>query len=155
MEPIGSGPSGESLPLYRRLSEKLAVRFCHALISDSKDVQEYYQEEHKAQTSCIVYGIRERRSRRHDVLDQFHLKQRGYVLFVGRLVPENNIHHLIHAFEKVETDLRLVIVGDDPWEKTYVQVLKSTVESKDYFYRRCLRRRLCAVAAECLYVRVA
>ncbi len=55
---------------YLRLSEKLAVRFCHALISDSKDVQEYYQEEHKARSSCIVYGIRERRSRRHDVLDQ-------------------------------------------------------------------------------------
>src|SRR6185503_177 len=118
---------------YLRLSEKLAVRFCHALISDSKDVQEYYEEEHKAPSSCIVYGIRERRSRRHDVLDQFHLKQREYVLFVGRLVPENNIHHLIHAFEKVETDLRLVIVGDDPWEKTYVQVLKSTVDPRIIF----------------------
>ena len=118
---------------YLRLSEKLAVRFCHALISDSKDVQEYYEEEHKAPSSCIVYGIRERRSRRQDVLDRFHLKQREYVLFVGRLVPENNIHHLIHAFEKVETDLRLVIVGDDPWEKTYVQVLKSTVDPRIIF----------------------
>src|SRR5258705_13314418 len=47
---------GKFARLYLKLSEKLAVRFCHALISDSKDVQAYYLEEYNAQTSCIVYG---------------------------------------------------------------------------------------------------
>ena len=118
---------------YLRLSEKLAVRFCHALISDSRDVQAYYQETYKVPSSCIVYGMREHRSQQQDVLDHFKLQQRGYVLFVGRLVPENNIHHLIRAFEKIETNLNLVIVGDDPWEKEYVQNLKATVDPRIIF----------------------
>jgi glycosyltransferase involved in cell wall biosynthesis len=118
---------------YLRLSERLAVRFCHALISDSKDVKAYYQEEYDAPSSCIVYGMREHRSPHQDVRDRFNLQPRRYVLFVGRLVPENNIHHLIHAFEKIETDLKLVIVGDDPWEKEYVQSLKATRDPRIIF----------------------
>src|SRR6266700_1494752 len=68
-----------------------------------------------------------------DVLDRFGLKPREYVLFVGRLVPENNIQQLIRAFEQVETRKRLVIVGDDPWERDYVRRLKSTRDSRILF----------------------
>jgi glycosyltransferase involved in cell wall biosynthesis len=115
---------------YLRFSEKLAVRCCHGLISDSKDVMNYYQQSYGAPSFCIVYGTCERRSQQNDVLDRFQLTNRGYVLFVGRLVPENNVHHLVKAFEKVSTDRKLVIVGDDPWEKEYVRALKSTVDPR-------------------------
>jgi glycosyltransferase involved in cell wall biosynthesis len=40
------------------------------------------------------------------------------------------VHHLVKAFEKVSTDRKLVIVGDDPWEKEYVRALKSTVDPR-------------------------
>jgi glycosyltransferase involved in cell wall biosynthesis len=66
-------------------------------------------------------------------LDRFALRSREYVLFVGRLVPENNIHHLIRAFEQSKTGKKLVIVGDDPWEKEYVQSLKSTRDPRITF----------------------
>jgi glycosyltransferase involved in cell wall biosynthesis len=118
---------------YLRFSEKLAVRFCDRLISDSKDVQQYYQREHGVESVCIVYGVREHRSDHIDTLQRFHLSQRDYVLFVGRLVPENNVHHLIRAFEQSTTTKKLVIVGDDPWEKTYVRSLKATRDSRIIF----------------------
>jgi len=111
---------------YLRLSERLAGRFCHALISDSNEVMDYYQKTHRVPSSCIVYGMRECRSKQRHVLGQFGLKERDYILFVGRLVPENNVHHLIRSFEQLRTDKKLVIVGDDPWEKEYVRALKST-----------------------------
>jgi glycosyltransferase involved in cell wall biosynthesis len=66
-------------------------------------------------------------------LKRFGLNEREYVLFVGRLVPENNIHHLIAAFEQLHTDKKLVIVGDDPWGKKYVGSLKSTRDSRIVF----------------------
>jgi glycosyltransferase involved in cell wall biosynthesis len=66
-------------------------------------------------------------------LERFGLTSRQYVLFVGRLVPENNIHHLIKAFERTRTDKKLVIVGDDPWEKEYVRALKSTQDPRVVF----------------------
>jgi len=118
---------------YLRFSEKLAVLFCHGLISDSKDVMHYYLHCYRALSSCIAYGTREQRSLQKDVLDRFQLRSRNYVLFVGRLVPENNVHHLVAAFEKTSTDQKLVIVGDDPWEKEYVRSLKSSSDPRIVF----------------------
>jgi len=118
---------------YLRLSEKLAVRFCHEVISDAGEVHNYYRRQYDADTFCITYGMREYHTDATDVLDRFGLKPREYVLFVGRLVPENNIHQLIRAFEQVETGKRLVIVGDDPWERDYVRRLKSTRDSRVLF----------------------
>lgn len=124
---------GRGARWYLRFSEKLAVLFCQGLISDSNDVMRYYEQTYGAASSCIVYGTCERRSQQNDVLERFRLKDRGYVLFVGRLVPENNVHHLIRAFEQVSTERKLVIVGDDPWEKEYVRSLKSSGDPRVVF----------------------
>lgn len=118
---------------YLRFSERLAVVFCHGLISDSQDVMSYYQQRYGAPTSCIVYGMREYRSEGRNVLARFGLQEREYVLFVGRLVPENNVHQLIQAFEKTLTKKKLVIVGDDPWERAYVSTLKATRDPRIVF----------------------
>jgi glycosyltransferase involved in cell wall biosynthesis len=118
---------------YLKMSESLAVRFSHALVSDSRDVQKYYTRRYGAESSLITYGIREIPVTGHDWLDRFALHSREYVLFVGRLVPENNIHELIRAFEQTSTDKKLVIVGDDPWEKEYVRSLKSTTDPRVMF----------------------
>jgi len=118
---------------YLRLSERLAVFFCHGLISDSSEVLDYYRRNYGAVSSCIVYGMREHRSNKRDVLERFGLHEREYVLFVGRLVPENNVHHLIKAFERVGTNKKLVIVGDDPWERDYIFSLKSTRDPRVIF----------------------
>jgi glycosyltransferase involved in cell wall biosynthesis len=118
---------------YLRLSEKIAVLSCQRLISDSKDVMSYYEKSYGVNSSCIVYGTREHRSEKNNALLRLGLKTRSYVLFVGRLVPENNIHHLISAFEQTSTDQKLVIVGDDPWEKDYVRSLKSSRDPRVVF----------------------
>ena len=143
---------------YLRFSEWLAVRLCHGLISDSQEVMNYYRTNYGAGSSCIAYGIREREPAKNEVLAcstlaRFGLRPRDYVLFVGRLVPENNVHHLIRAFENTafentafentafentafentKTARKLVIVGDDPWERDYVRSLKSTRDPRIVF----------------------
>ena len=124
---------GRLARLYLRFSELWAVWVCNALISDSNDVKRYYLSKYHAESVCIVYGMREHESEASNWLEKFGLAQRQYILFVGRLVPENNIHLLISAFEQVVTDLRLVIVGDDPWEKEYVASLRSTRDPRVLF----------------------
>lgn len=118
---------------YLRFSEKWATLFCHALISDSKEVMGYYLQNFGTASSCIVYGMREHTSKQRDVLDRFGLGERDYVLFVGRLVPENNVHLLVRAFEGTVTGRKLVIVGDDPWEKEYIASLKSSRDARIIF----------------------
>lgn len=124
---------GSVARFYLRFSERFAVRFCDQLISDSRDVQQYYEHKHSSDSACIVYGMREQRSTSNDLMRRFGLEERGYILFVGRLVPENNVHHLIRAFEQTTTNRKLVIVGDDPWETAYVRSLKSTRDPRVIF----------------------
>ena len=118
---------------YLRFSERLAVLFCHRLVGDSREVVRYYREVYGVSPSLITYGIRETTAEGLEWLERFALKPREYVLFVGRLVPENNIHQLIQAFERTATDKKLVIVGHDPWEKDYVRSLKSTQDPRIIF----------------------
>ncbi len=118
---------------YLRLSERLAAWFCNALISDSREVQDYYKKKYRIDSSLITYGVRESTGNGREWLDRLGLTPREYVLFVGRLVPENCVHHLIAAFEHIRTDKKLVIVGDDPWGKTYINRLKSTRDPRIIF----------------------
>lgn len=127
------GKWGRFARWYLRFSERLAVWFCHALIADSQEVVRYYKEKYHADTVFIPYGTREISSLSREVLERLALTDREYVLFVGRLVPENNVHQLISAFEGIRTDKKLVIVGDDPWGKEYVASLKSTKDSRVIF----------------------
>jgi glycosyltransferase involved in cell wall biosynthesis len=53
------------------------------------------------------------------ILQKLGLTPRGYLLFVGRLVPENNAHVLAEAYARLRTDLKLVIVGDAPYAEEY------------------------------------
>ena len=127
---------------YLRLSERLAAWFCNALISDSREVQDYYKKKYRVDSSLITYGVRESTGNGREWLDRLGLTPREYVLFVGRLVPENCVHHLIAAFEHVRTDKKLVIVGDDPWGKDIHTPPEIHPRSANHFYRWNLRRWL-------------
>jgi glycosyltransferase involved in cell wall biosynthesis len=118
---------------YLRFSERLAVWFCDGLIGDSPDVVRYYRNKFGVELAFSTYGIREKKTTSRRCLEQFGLVDREYVLFVGRLVPENNVHLLIAAYEGVRTDKKLVIVGDDPWGKRYVGSLTATSDSRIVF----------------------
>jgi glycosyltransferase involved in cell wall biosynthesis len=127
------GKWGRFARWYLRMSERLAVLFCQGLVSDSRDVKKYYSDVYAADSSLITYGMREATADGLEWLERFHLESREYLLFVGRLVPENNIHYLIRAFEQTRTNKKLVIVGDDPWEKEYVRSLKLTRDPRLVF----------------------
>jgi glycosyltransferase involved in cell wall biosynthesis len=127
------GKWGRLARWYLRFSERLAVWFADGIISDSHDVMRYYKNTYGAESVFIAYGMRDANSPGTEWLKRFGLNEREYVLFVGRLVPENNIHHLIGAFEQLRTDKKLVIVGDDPWGKKYVSSLKSTRDPRIIF----------------------
>ncbi len=118
---------------YLRFSERLAVWFCNDLIGDSPEVLRYYRGKFGIDPTYSAYGIREKRAVGKAWLERLGLKERDYVLFVGRLVPENNVHHLVAAYEQTKTDKKLVIVGDDPWGKRYVGSLKATRDSRVIF----------------------
>ena len=117
-----------------RVSERIATIFAHEIVSDSRGIQAYYKEKFNAETNFITYGARRVAvSRSGSFLKKFGLKKRKYILYVSRLEPENNAHVVINAYERVKTDMPLVIVGDAPYGKPYIKQLRSTKDARIKF----------------------
>jgi len=117
-----------------RSSAQLAVRFSDEYIVDSQEVTKYYIERYDKRPVYIAYGAdTPERTQSGGTVEEFGLEPRKYVLFVGRLVPEKGVHHLIQAFEMTDTDLQLAIVGDNPHNRGYVESLKATRDPRIHF----------------------
>lgn len=110
---------------YIQWAEYVATVLPNALVTDSPIIQEYYLKKYKKPTTYIPYGTEIYSMPPGQCLQQFGLQPRGYVLFVGRLVPENCVHHLIEAFKGLKTNLKCVIVGDASYEEQYMRELKA------------------------------
>jgi glycosyltransferase involved in cell wall biosynthesis len=110
---------------YIQLAEYLATKLPNQYVTDSQVVQEYYRKRWGDVPRFIPYGSEVGAVAPGETLARFGLEPRRYVLFVGRLVPENCAHHLVEAFHGLDTDFRCVIVGDAPYAESYIASLKS------------------------------
>lgn len=113
---------------YIQFAEYLATKLPTAYLTDSRVVQGYYQERFGDTPPYIPYGSEIEDLPPGDILRQFDLQRNNYVLFVGRLVPENCAHHLIEAYKQLDTDLKCVIVGDASYAEDYIASLKATAK---------------------------
>jgi len=102
-------------------------------LPDSRVVQAYYRAAYGSTPPYIPYGSDVPVVPPGETLARFGLAPRGYVLFVGRLVPENCAHHLVEAFRGLATDLKCVIVGDAPYAEKYIAGLKATGDPRVIF----------------------
>ena len=119
---------------YLRWSERTASQFAHVVVTDSRRVQDYYRNEYHTETVFIPYGAEVTPRPPGEVLQRYGLEPQQYVLFVGRLVPENCAHHLVEAWGRIRATtptgaaLKCVIVGDAPYAADYIQTLKARAE---------------------------
>ncbi|WP_457564937.1 glycosyltransferase family 4 protein [Caminibacter sp.] len=48
-------------------------------------------------------------------LKKFNLQKQQYLLFVGNIEPKKNLGRVLEAFRKIDTNIKLVIVGKKAW----------------------------------------
>jgi glycosyltransferase involved in cell wall biosynthesis len=102
-----------------RLGERCAIKAAHRVIVVSKSVTEELRrryQERQVRISYIPNGATELAAdpaigEEMVQLRALGLKPGGYVLAVGRLVPEKAFHLLIDAFRAAKPDCKLAIVG--------------------------------------------
>ncbi|HYP21855.1 MAG TPA: DUF1972 domain-containing protein [Chloroflexia bacterium] len=111
---------------YIRFAERMATVLPNAFLTDSTVVQRYYQDTYGVKPPYIAYGSDVRPLLPGDTLGKYGLEPGKYILFVGRLVPENCAHHLVEAYCMLSDkhDMKCVIVGDAPYAEEYKQSLK-------------------------------
>jgi glycosyltransferase involved in cell wall biosynthesis len=122
---------------YLRLTERAAPLLASVTITDSRAVQALYRS-WGWETLYIPYGSELGPDEAmdegvDDTLERLGLSPRGYILFVGRLVPENNAHVLVEAFRGLDTDLKLAVVGDAPYADDYQQRLYAAGDDRVVF----------------------
>jgi len=115
---------GPLAKLYLRIGEWTSINFPHRTIVVSKSLKEYYKNKYKKKVTYISNGrnspiIRQLSKTGKD----YGIESNKYLLFVGRLTKEKNVHILIKAFKEIKTDMRLVIVGGSSYTEDYINYL--------------------------------
>lgn len=116
---------------YIRAGERMAVRYAHEIIVLSRNVQNYFLQTYGREVRFIPNGIARPQLAPEEVITPLGLEKDGFILFLGRLVPEKGIHHLIQAFRDVKTDKKLVIAGGSSDSREYADSLKALAEGDD------------------------
>lgn len=110
------------------LGERMAARYADEIIVLSENVQAYFRDTYKRETTYIPNGIN--RPEHHEpelIKEKYELEKDSYILFLARLVPEKGLHYLIDAYEKLQTDKKLVIAGGSSHTSEYVAEIRQRV----------------------------
>ncbi len=98
---------------YLALSEHMATIFPNEVITDSIFIKKYYKKRFGKKTKYIPYGYYSENRFNKSSLKRFDLKKRDYLVWVGRIVPDNHLDELVNAFMKTKTSIKCVVIGDD------------------------------------------
>ena len=125
---------GATAKRYYRWAARRAAAMPIEVVTDAKVIQRYYRERLGRETKCFAYGT-ELYARGHlvDRLQALGLEADRYILYVSRLERENNALMVVEAYRAVRTDLPLVIVGDAPYARDYVNEVKAAADSRVVF----------------------
>ena len=110
---------------FIKQGEKNAVKYADEIIVLSKGVHDYFRNQYGRETRFIPNGVNRPEIRKAELItDKFGLTKDSYILFLGRLVPENGIRYLIEAFKNVKTEKKLVIAGGSSDTDSFMKELK-------------------------------
>jgi glycosyltransferase involved in cell wall biosynthesis len=138
---------------WLKKSERWAARFADVVIADSRVIAARYQCDYKHEAVFLPYGANvDVAPAGTATLDGFGLEPQRYVLFVGRMVPENRADLLIRAFRAVATDdLKLAIVGDAPYAEEYKRSLREIADERVVFTGYAFGETYRELSRHCLF----
>ena len=111
---------------YIKWGEKQAVKHADEIIVLSLGVQDYFEKTYGRKTVFIPNGVSRLELRPADEINKlWGLEKDGYVLFLGRIVPEKGLRYLIEAWKDIKTDKKLVIAGGSSDTEAFMNELKA------------------------------
>jgi glycosyltransferase involved in cell wall biosynthesis len=112
------------------ISEYFATLFPNRIVADAKVIQDYYLERYGKSSTFIAYGADARCEETDGALVQLNLQRRKYFLYVSRFEPENHPLEVRRAFEQafehLDTDMKLALIGDAPHAQEYIREVRNT-----------------------------
>lgn len=109
---------------WLRMCELCATKFPNKIISVSEKIKKHFKNRFNKDIVFIPNGVDIPKPMPVSKLKRFGLKKDNYILFLGRIVPEKEVHTLVEAFKKINTNLKLVIAGDATHTEDYLNKVK-------------------------------
>ncbi len=117
--------------LFYRFSNYLTAYFPTSVVFDNIFTKEYFEKKFRRKYHFIPYGSEVKEPPAvSPILEKLGIRAGNYILFVGRFIPDKGVHLLIRAFETIETDMKLVLVGGSPNPGTYEQEIHQTTDTR-------------------------
>lgn len=110
---------------YLRMAERMAPGAATLTVTDSAAVAEAYERRYGRRIPWIAYGAELPDPGGDEWCRRLDVEPGRFVLFVGRLVPENNAHLLVEAHARLDPGWPLVVVGDAPYAEEYIAGLRA------------------------------
>lgn len=107
-----------------KTGEYVCCKLSDKTIAVSKNLREYGIKNYKREIIYIPNGVHIPQTAQAQEIGKWGLEKGGYITAISRLVRHKGIHYLITAYKKLDTDKKLVIVGDGAFTDDYVQELK-------------------------------
>jgi glycosyltransferase involved in cell wall biosynthesis len=122
---------------YLRGAERLSPRMATRAMTDSHAVAAIYRRRYGREIGVVPYGAEVPEHTEAGVLERLGLEPRRYVLFVGRLEPENNPHLLVEAWARIPSErtrgMKLVVVGGAPYASEYITRVRRAADPRVLF----------------------
>ena len=111
---------------YLLMGEKIAAKYADEVIVLSKNTQDYFSKTYNRETHYIPNGVIVPDPIEADVIEKkYGLRQNAYFLFLARIVPEKGLHYLLEAYQKLDTEIKLVIAGSSSHSDEYFDRIKA------------------------------
>ena len=109
---------------FLKFGEGIIGRHANEIIVLNDPMKLYFKETYNRTTNIIPNGVEIPEILEPEIIkEKWGLEKESYILFLGRLVPEKGVHYLIEAYNKLETDKKLVIAGGSSHSDDYVEQL--------------------------------
>ncbi|MDQ6776286.1 MAG: glycosyltransferase [Actinomycetota bacterium] len=122
---------------YLRFAERTAPRWADQAITDSHTVADIFESRYGERIGVVPYGVEDPGHHGTEMLERLGLEPRRYILFVGRLEPENNPHLLVEAFARIGATqargMKLVVVGGAPYASDYIRQVMRAADPRVVF----------------------
>jgi glycosyltransferase involved in cell wall biosynthesis len=118
---------------YLRTSESMAAHGRSLIIADARAMAVYYRNTYDRETELVAYGADPPADTGTDALERFGLESNGYLLYVGRLVPENAPGDYLEGVRLAGIDAPAVVVGDATYAGEYKRILRSAAPPNALF----------------------
>ncbi len=121
---------------YYKWVEFLCAKYIGTIVTDNPVMRDYYIKNYKRDSACIAYGAENSSGFDDGILQEIGVGRKHYLLVVARLEQENNTDLIIREYVSSGVGMSLVIVGDAPYDREYLEMLQRIANEKVLFVGR-------------------